>query len=92
MTAYVPKVPTCRVCGCKPTVVVPAARIWFDVSEAAERLGVSKMTVYREIHCGRLAGHRFGKSFRVTLEALERYIEGSRYAWDEVDHDEEVEA
>ncbi|HEV7169239.1 MAG TPA: helix-turn-helix domain-containing protein [Micrococcaceae bacterium] len=56
--------------------------IWDDtllsVSEIAEHLKVSKMTVYRLIRAGKLDAVRIGHSFRVTLTAVETYVRGAQ--------------
>ena len=61
-----------------------APRVQFlTVSEVAEIMRVSKMTVYRLVHAGELPAVRVGKSFRVPQDALTSYlaaayIEGDR--------------
>ncbi|WP_066465945.1 helix-turn-helix domain-containing protein [Sanguibacter suarezii] len=61
-----------------------APRVQFlTVSEVAEVMRVSKMTVYRLVHSGELPAVRVGKSFRVPQDALTSYlaaayIEGDR--------------
>jgi excisionase family DNA binding protein len=56
--------------------------IWDDtllsVSDIAEHLKVSKMTVYRLIRSGKLDAIRIGHSFRVTLTAVEAYVRGAQ--------------
>jgi excisionase family DNA binding protein len=56
--------------------------IWDDtllsVSDIAEHLKVSKMTVYRLIRSGKLDAVRIGHSFRVTLSAVEAYVRGAQ--------------
>ena len=44
------------------------------VSEIAEKLRVSEMTIYRYIKAGRLEAYKFGKEFRVTKEAFEKFL------------------
>ncbi len=39
---------------------------FLTVSEVADRMRVSKMTVYRLVHSGELPAVRFGRSFRVS--------------------------
>ena len=46
--------------------------LYYSVSEAAAALNVSKMTVYRHIHTGRLDAIRVGTSYRVSATSLER--------------------
>lgn len=45
---------------------VKSGRVYFDVSDAASLLGVSKMTVYRYIHDDRLSSTK--KYGRTTLD------------------------
>ena len=52
-----------------------APRVQFlTVSEVAEVMRVSKMTVYRLVHAGELPAVRVGKSFRVPQDALTSYL------------------
>lgn len=44
------------------------------VSEVAELMRVSRMTVYRMIHAGELPAIRFGRSFRVPESAVSQAI------------------
>lgn len=45
------------------------------VSEVADKLRISEMTVYRYIDAGKLKAHRLGKAYRITREELERFLE-----------------
>lgn len=45
--------------------------------EVAERMRVSKMTVYRLIRSGKLPAVRVGKSFRVREEDVDKYLDSS---------------
>lgn len=45
------------------------------VDEVAKRLHWSRVTVYRYINSGELESVKIGKSRRVTLTALQRFIE-----------------
>ena len=47
---------------------------FMTVAEVAERMRVSKMTVYRLVHNGELPAVRFGRSFRVERGAVETLI------------------
>ncbi|MCG2623509.1 helix-turn-helix domain-containing protein [Arthrobacter sp. I2-34] len=47
---------------------------FLTVSEVAEVMRVSKMTVYRLVHSGQLPAVRFGRSFRVPEAAVEQYL------------------
>lgn len=49
------------------------------VAEVAASLRVSKMSVYRLIHTGDLEAVRFGRSFRVTQAAVDRYLDRSYF-------------
>jgi excisionase family DNA binding protein len=52
---------------------------FLTVAEVAERMRVSKMTVYRLLHNGALPAVRFGRSFRVPRGAVEELIRGAIY-------------
>ena len=52
---------------------------FLTVAEVAALMRVSKMSVYRLIHGGELEAVRFGRSFRVTEEAVDAYLKGSYY-------------
>jgi excisionase family DNA binding protein len=49
---------------------------FYTVSEIALLARVSKMTVYRECHDGRLASVRIGRSFRIPEESVRRWLSG----------------
>nr|WP_208392171.1 helix-turn-helix domain-containing protein [Auritidibacter ignavus] len=44
------------------------------VTEVAEMMRVSRMTVYRMIHAGELPAVRFGRSYRVPENAVEQIL------------------
>lgn len=48
------------------------------VAQAANRLGVSHMTVRRHIEAGRIPAYRFGRLFRIDEAELDRFIEASK--------------
>ncbi|QSB05810.1 helix-turn-helix domain-containing protein [Natronoglycomyces albus] len=50
---------------------------FLTVSEVAELMRVSKMTVYRLVHSGDLQAVRVGRSFRVPESAVEDYLSGA---------------
>ena len=50
---------------------------FLTVAEVAERMRVSKMTVYRLVHSGEMPAVRFGRSFRVPEAAVEQYVKGA---------------
>ena len=52
---------------------------FLTVAEVAAMMRVSKMTVYRLVHDGRLPAVRVGRSFRVKEEDVEEYIRASFY-------------
>ncbi len=52
---------------------------FLTVAEVADRMRVSKMTVYRLVHNGTLEAIRVGRSFRVTEEAMEAYLQRSYF-------------
>ena len=47
---------------------------FLTVSEVAELMRVSKMTVYRLVHSGDLTAVRVGRSFRVPEQAVHNYL------------------
>lgn len=56
-------------------------QLW-TVAEVADALRVSKMTVYRLVHVGELEALRVGRSFRVPVGAVERYVAKAATAGD----------
>lgn len=48
---------------------------FLTVTEVAEVMRVSKMTVYRLIHAGELPAIRVGKSFRVPTAAVKQLLD-----------------
>lgn len=52
---------------------------FLTVAEVADRMRVSKMTVYRLVHGGELPAVRFGRSFRVQQSAVDELIRAARY-------------
>ena len=55
----------------------PSGPRFLTAAEAAERMRVSKMTVYRLIRSGKLPAVRIGKAYRVKEDDLERYLNSS---------------
>lgn len=47
---------------------------FMTVTEVADMMRVSRMTVYRMIHSGNLPAVRFGRSYRVPLEAVQAIV------------------
>lgn len=56
------------------TVEIPSKTDFYLVSEIADKLRVSEMTIYRYIKAGRLEAYKFGKEFRVTKEAYTKFL------------------
>lgn len=50
---------------------------FLTVSEVAEMMRVSKMTVYRLVHSGEMPAVRFGRSYRVPESAVSSYLRGA---------------
>jgi len=57
--------------------VSPSGPRFLTALEVAERMRVSKMTVYRLIRSGKLPAVRVGKSFRVREEDVDKYLDSS---------------
>lgn len=55
----------------------PSGSRFLTASEAAERMRVSKMTVYRLIRAGKLPAVQIGKAYRVRESDLEGYLNAS---------------
>ncbi|RZT87297.1 excisionase family DNA binding protein [Pseudonocardia sediminis] len=52
-------------------------RRFLTVSEVAVELRISRASVYRLLHDGTLGSNRFGKSLRVSRDAVDAYISSS---------------
>lgn len=52
---------------------------FLTVAEVAAMMRVSKMTVYRLVHNGELPAVRVGRSFRVTEDDVNAYLQKSFY-------------
>lgn len=59
-----------------PEHIVGADRLW-TVSEVAQHMRVSNMTVYRLIKAGDLAAIRVGKNYRIRASHLDAYLAGA---------------
>jgi excisionase family DNA binding protein len=51
---------------------------FYLVSELAEKLRVSEMTIYRYIEAGKLKAHRLGKGYRIPTDEYERFLKSIR--------------
>lgn len=51
---------------------------WLTVKEVAEQLRVSKMTVLREIHQGKLQAMRVGHLMRIRTADFQTYLRENR--------------
>ncbi|WP_026819577.1 helix-turn-helix domain-containing protein [Arthrobacter castelli] len=51
---------------------------FLTVSEVAEVMRVSKMTVYRLIHSGEMPAVQFGRSYRVPEAAVTDYLKEAK--------------
>ena len=50
---------------------------FLNVSEVADVMRVSKMTVYRLVHSGELPAVRFGRSYRVPESAVQQVLKNA---------------
>lgn len=48
---------------------------FYLVEELAERLRVSKMTIYRYIKAGKLSAHKIGKEFRIDKNEFNNFLD-----------------
>ncbi len=55
----------------------PGGPRFLTALEVAERMRVSKMTVYRLIKTGKIRAVRIGKAYRVRDEDVESYLDSS---------------
>lgn len=47
---------------------------FLSADQVAERLAVSRMTIYRLIHTGELPAHRVGRSIRIRERDFDAYL------------------
>lgn len=47
---------------------------YMSVAEVADKLNVSPMTIYREIHVGRLPTVRVGRMYRIPRSSFTSYL------------------
>jgi len=55
-------------------------RLLLRPEEAAQRLGISRAVVYELMSAGRIESLTIGKSRRIEVRALDRFIEAQRQA------------
>ena len=51
---------------------------FYLVSELAESLRVSLMTIYRYIKAGKIKAHKIGKEYRISKDEFERFLKKVR--------------
>jgi putative resolvase len=51
---------------------------FYLVDELAEKLRVTRMTIYRYIKAGKLRAHKIGKEFRIAKAEFDRMLESSK--------------
>ena len=52
---------------------------FFLVSEIAEKLRVSEMTIYRYIKAGKLSAYKTGKEFRISQDDFNEFLSDSKH-------------
>lgn len=57
----------------------PSGSRFLTIAEVAAMMRVSKMTVYRQVHEGRLPATRVGRSFRVLESDVHEFLRNSFY-------------
>lgn len=62
---------------------MPARATFLTVSEVADYMRLSRMTVYRMIERGEIPALRVGKSFRVPRVALEQIVADTVANWEQ---------
>lgn len=48
---------------------------FYLVEELAEKLRVSKMTIYRYIQAGKIKAHKIGKAFRIAKKEYDNFLD-----------------
>ena len=51
---------------------------FYLVSELAQSLRVSLMTIYRYIKAGKIKAHKIGKEYRISKDEFERFLKKVR--------------
>jgi excisionase family DNA binding protein len=65
--------------GVTPITGGGSAPKFLTVAEVADTLRVSRMSVYRLIHAGQLEAVQFGRSFRISDQALDAYLKSAYF-------------
>jgi excisionase family DNA binding protein len=50
------------------------AKEFYTLQEVAQKLGMSRMTIYRYVKAKKLAAYQFGRDFRVRTDDLDTFI------------------
>lgn len=53
-------------------------KAFYTLQEVAEYLGVSIPTVRRRIKAGQLEAHKMGGQYRISREALQKYVDETK--------------
>ena len=64
---------------------------FMTISEVANMLKLSRVTVNRLIHKNELKAHKFGKSYRIQKEEVKRYLDSSTTSNEETKNVEKEE-
>ena len=54
------------------------AKEFYLVEELAEKLRVSKMTIYRYIKAGKIEVYKTGKAYRIAKPAFDRFMQSAK--------------
>lgn len=60
------------------------ARDWLSVDDVAQRLGVSRLTIYRRIRRGELPASPVGRTWRIRVSDVDGYLDAQR-----INHDDD---
>ena len=61
-------------------------KAWLSTSEAAQRLGVTRRTIYRLIDLGDLPAYKLGRVIRIREEDMQAFMEAARIQPGTLDH------
>jgi len=59
----------------RSTLIYKMEKEYLTIEEVAEKLRVNKRTVYRLAIKGKIPAFKFGKSWRISSEKLEKFLE-----------------